>query len=128
MEFITTAAIALLGKHLAQTGLEKAFETTGEEISRNAVEWIKGLFSKNGKTNQELSELQEKPESTARLNAVKAVIEKDIEDNPETAKYLQEIYLKVLNTKSTITHSKNVNTGTINSNGGSIQLGDNYGN
>lgn len=128
MEPITTAALILLAKNLAEKGLEKAFETTGEEVSKNAVNWIKGLFTKNEKIRPELLELQEKPESTARLNAVKAVIEKDLEDNPESEKYLQEIYNKLLNSNSDIKNSKNVNSGTINSGGGNIQLGDNYGN
>jgi organic radical activating enzyme len=128
MEPITSTALVLLGKHLAEKGLEKAFETTAEEVSKNAVNWIKDLFTKDGKVRTELVELQEKPDSIARLNAVKSVIEKDIEDNPESEKYLQEIYNKVLNVNSNITNSKNVNSGTINSGGGSIQLGDNYGN
>lgn len=128
MEPITTTALVLLGKHLAEKGLEKAFETTAEEVSKNAVNWIKGLFTKNGKVRPELIELQEKPDSTARLNAVKAVIEKDLEDNPESEKYLTEIYNKVLNSNPNIKNSKNINTGSINSGGGNIQLGDNYGN
>lgn len=128
MEPITSTALLLLGKQLAQKGLEKAFETTAVEVSKNAVNWVKNLFTKDGKTKNELIELQEKPDSPARLNAVKAIIEKDLEDNPESEKYLQEIYNKVLNTNSSIKNSKNINTGTINSGGGSIQLGDNYGN
>lgn len=127
MEPITTAAITLLGKHLAEKGIEKAFDTSVEEVSKNAVNWIIKLFKKGGKANNDLQELQEKPESHARLNAVKAVIERELEDNPEAEKYLQEIYSKVLNVSSNISNSKNVNTGTINSGGGNIQIGDNYG-
>jgi len=127
MEPITTTALVLLGKHLAEKGLEKAFDKTVEEVSKNAVNWIKNLFTKDGKTRNELIELQEKPDSPARLNSVKAVIERDLEENPESEKYLQEIYNKVLNLNSNVTNSKNVNTGNINSGGGNIQLGDNYG-
>lgn len=127
MEPITIAAIASLGKHLAEKGLEKAFDTSVEEVSKNAVEWVKNLFKKGTKANSELKELQEKPESAARLNAVKAVIERELEDNPDSEKYLQEIYNKVLNVTSNISNSKNVNTGTINSGGGNIQIGDIYG-
>ncbi|MGG7035475.1 MAG: hypothetical protein ACI7YS_09820 [Flavobacterium sp.] len=97
MEPITTTALVLLGKHLAEKGLEKAFDTTVEEVSKNAVNLIKNLFTKDGKTRNELIELQEKPDSPARLNAVKAVIERDLEENPESEKYLKEIYNKVLN-------------------------------
>ncbi|HRE76294.1 MAG TPA: hypothetical protein PLL09_00575 [Flavobacterium sp.] len=128
MEPVTTTAIILLGKHLAEKGLEKAFDTTVGEISKNAVNWVKNLFTKDESVKTELVELQEKPESIARLNAVKAIIERDIEDNPDSEKYLQEIYDKLLNININITNSKNINTGNINSGGGNIQLGDNYGN
>jgi hypothetical protein len=51
MEPITTTALILLGKHLAEKGLEKAFETTGEEVTKNAVNWVKNLFKKDDQTN-----------------------------------------------------------------------------
>jgi len=127
MALITTGALTLLAKHLAEKGLEKVFETTGEEVSKNTINWIKNLFTKDEKKIAELLDLEEKPDSQARLNAVKAVIERDLEENPDAEKYLQEIYNKVLNVNSNITNSKNVNTGTLNSGGGNIQLGDNYG-
>lgn len=127
MEPITATAMVLLGKHLAEKGLEKAFETTGEEISKKTVNWVMNLFKKDGKEKEELIELQEKPDSPARLNAVKAIIERDLEENPDAENYLQEIYNKILNVNSNVTNSKNVNTGSLNSGGGSIQLGDNYG-
>lgn len=127
MEPITATALVLLGKHLAEKGLEKAFETTGEEISKKTVNWIMNLFKKDGKEKEELIELREKPDSPARLNAVKAIIERDLEENPDAENYLQEIYNKILNVNSNVTNSKNVNTGSLNSGGGSIQLGDNYG-
>jgi len=128
MEPITTAAVVILAKELAVKGLEKVFETTGEEVSKNAVNWLKGLFKKNGNTAPELIELQQKPDSPARLSAVKAIIERDLEDNPDSEAYLKEIYQKVFNSTANFTNSKNINTGTISSGGGSIHLGDSYGN
>lgn len=128
MEPITSTALVLLGKHLAEKGLEKAFDTTVGEVSKNAIDWIKGLFTNKDKVKTELIELQEKPDSTARLNAVKAIIEKELEDNPASEQYLIEIYNKVLNSNISINNSKNINTGSVNSSGGNIQLGDNYGN
>ena len=128
MEPITTTAVALLARQLAEKGLEKVFETTGEEVSKNAINWLKGLFKKDENTATELIELQQKPESPARLNAVKAVIERDLEDNPDSETYLREIYQKVFNSTANFTNSKNINTGTLNSGGGSIHLGDSYGN
>lgn len=126
MDPITVAAVTLLAKQLAKQGLEKAFDASVEEVSKNTVNWLTNLFKKGGKANQELQELQEKPDSPARLNAVKSVIERELEDNPEAEKHLQEIYNKVLNVTSNISNSKNVNTGTINSDG-NVQIGDNYG-
>lgn len=128
MEPITTAAVVLLARQLAEKGLEKVFETTGEEVSKNAINWLKGLFNKDGKVASELTELQQKPESPARLNAVKAIIERDLEDNPDADPYFKEIYQKVFNSTANFTNSKNINTGTLNSKGGNIHLGDNYGN
>lgn len=128
MEPITTAAIVLLARQLAEKGLEKVFETTGEEVSKTAIDWLKGLFKKNEKVVPELIELQEKPESPARLNAVKAIIERDLEDNPDSETYLKEIYQKVFNSTANFKNSKNINTGTLNSGGGNIHLGDSYGN
>lgn len=128
MEPITTTALILLGKHLAEKGLEKAFDTSVGEVSKSAITWVKNLFSKDGAIKSELVELQEKPDSVARLNAVKAIIERDLEDNPESEKYLQEIYDKVLTTNTNVSNSKNVNIGNINSSGGNVHLGDNYGN
>lgn len=128
MEPITTTAVVLLARQLAEKGLEKIFETTGEEVSKNAINWLKRLFKKDENVAPELIELQEKPESQARLNAVKAIIERDLEDNPDSETYLKEIYQKVFNSTANFTNSKNINTGKLNSGGGNIHLGDSYGN
>lgn len=127
MALITTAAAALIAGKLAEKGLEKAFDTTVEKISEGAINWIKSLFVRNGKPRQELLDLESKPESSARLKAVSAILERELEDNPENLKYLEEIYDKITRSEVHITKSKNVNTGTINSDGGNVQLGDNYG-
>lgn len=127
MEPITTTAIALLAKHLAEKGLEKMFDTSVDELSKGAIVWLKSLFMTDGKVKNELVELQEKPDSQARLNSVKAIVEKDLEDNPESEKHLMDIYNKVLSKGIKIVNSKNINTGNINSGGGNIQLGDNNG-
>ena len=50
MEPITTTALLMLGKHLAEKGLEKAFDTTVGEVSKNAINWLKNLFTKDKKT------------------------------------------------------------------------------
>ncbi|MNK22309.1 hypothetical protein D3C87_405830 [compost metagenome] len=127
MAVMTTAAITLIVGKLAEKGLDKAFDTTVEKISEGAIAWVKNLFTRNGKARQELADLESKPDSAARLKAVSAILERELEDNPESARHLEEIYDKMTRPEVHITKSKNVNTGTINSGGGDVQLGDNYG-
>ncbi len=127
MPVITTAAITALVTTLANKGLEKAFENVGEKVSDGAIDWLKGLFTKKGKPKKVLTELKEKPDSKARQNAARSVIDISLEDNPNAEKFLEEIISKINNNKTNITKSKNVNTGNINSQGGNIQIGDKYG-
>ena len=124
MPIITTAAITLIAKQLAEKGLEKAFDISVEDISKDALTWIKSVFKKDGKVKTELIELQDKPNSPARLNAVNAIFEKELEDNPEAIKYFTEIFEK-LSPNIKIESSKNVNIGNISTTTGNIQLGDN---
>lgn len=128
MPVITTAAIIALVTTLANKGLEKAFENVGEEVSNEAIDWLKGLFTKKGKPKKVLKKLKENSDSKARQNAAKSVIDISLEDNPNAEKFLEEIISKIhINSKTDISKSKNVNTGNINSQGGNIQIGDKYG-
>ena len=126
MAILTTAAVALIAKELAVKGFEKAFDTSVEKISEDAITWIKKLFMAKGTPRQELVDLQARPESLARLNGVTAIFDRELEDNPSSVKYLEEIYEKLVASQTNITNSKNINTGTINANNGNVQLGDNY--
>lgn len=124
---ITTAVTAFL-TNLAIKGLEKAVETTGEKVSENSIDWIKSLFYKDGKPKKALAELQSNPDDNEKLMVAKGIIDNSIEDNPKFLELLEEIISKTNTTNITITNSKNINTGNINSGGGNIQIGDNNGN
>lgn len=128
MEPITMAIITPFLIELGKKGYEKLTEKGIESISEGAITWIKSLFFKDDKPKKVLLELQEDSENKEKQNIAKAIIENSIEDNPEFEKFLKEILEKLPKVENTIANSKNVNTGTINSGGGNIQLGDNYGN
>lgn len=113
---------------LGKKGIEKFTEKGFENLSDTTINWIKSLFFKDDKPKKALLQLQENPEDKEKQNIAKAIIENSIEDNPEFAIYLKELIQKLPKIENTVSYSKNVNTGTINSGGGNIQLGDNYGN
>jgi hypothetical protein len=125
MAILTTAAITALITSLVTKGLEKSIETTSESLTEGALKWFKSLFYKGEEPIEAVAKLIENPESEARKNAIKSILEIDIEDNPENEKYLKEIFEKTSISKTEISNSKNVNTGNINSGGGSIHFGDN---
>ena len=120
---ITTAIVTSLLLKLGEKGLEKAFETGGEKVSEGAINWIKGLFFKDGEPKKALKELQEEPNNTNKQEIVKSIIENSIEDNADNLKYFEELIKKNPNIENTISNSKNVVTGNINAGGNSI-VGD----
>lgn len=128
MEPITMAIITPFLIELGKKGYEKLTEKGIESISEGTIGWIKSLFFKDDKPKKALLELQENPENKEKQNIAKAIIENSIEDNPEFMANLKELIEKLPKVENTISNSKNVNSGTINSGGGNIQLGDNYGN
>lgn len=128
MEPITMAIITPFLIELGKKGIEKFTEKGFESVSESAINWFKTLFFKDDKPKKVLLGLQEEPENKERQNIAKAIIENSIEDNPEFEHFLKEIVQNLPKVENTISNSKNVNTGTINSSGGNIQLGDNYGN
>ena len=113
---------------LGKKGIEKFTEKGFESVSESAINWFKSLFFKDDKPKKVLIELQQEPENREKQNIAKAIIENSIEDNSEFEVYLKEIIEKLPKIENTISNSKNVNTGNINSGGGNVQLGDNYGN
>jgi hypothetical protein len=128
MEPITMAIITPFLIELGKKGIEKFTDKGFESVSESAIDWFKSLFFKDDKPKKVLLELQQEPENKERQNIAKAIIENSIEDNPEFENFLKEIIRNIPKVESAISNSKNVNTGTINSGGGNIQLGDNYGN
>lgn len=112
---------------LGKKGYEKLTEKGIESISEGAITWIKSLFLKDDKPKKALLELQEQPENKEKQNIVKAIIESSLEDNPEYETFLKEIIEKSPKIHNTISNSKNVNTGNVNTGGGSYRIGDNNG-
>lgn len=122
---LITAAITAFLTTLAQKGLDKAFETGSERVSEDAYNWIKSLFYKNEEPKKSLNELREDPENKEKLSNALAIINNSIEDNPEFEAFLKEIIEKMPKTVNTISNSKNVITGNINTGGGNFINGDN---
>lgn len=127
MEPITMAVITPFLIELGKKGIEKFSEKGFESISEAATTWIKSLFIKDNKPKKALLDLQKDPDNKEKQNIAKAIIENSIEDNPEFENYLKEILEKLPKIENTITNSKNVNTGNINTGGGDFRIGDNYG-
>jgi hypothetical protein len=127
MPIITTVALTAFLTSLAQKGLDKALETGSEKISEDAYAWIKSLFYKNDEPKKILKELHEEPQNSERLSNALAIINNSIEDHPEFEVYLKEIIEKMPKTENTISNSKNVNTGNVNTGGGDFRIGDDYG-
>lgn len=127
MEPITVAVITPFLIELAKKGIEKFSEKGFENVSDGAINWLKTLFFKDEKPKKALLELQENPESQENQNIAKAIIENSIEDNPEFENHLKEILEKLPKVEITISNSKNVNTGNVNTGGGDFRLGDSYG-
>lgn len=128
MPVISTVAVTAFLTTLAQKGLDKAFETGSEKVSKDAYNWIKSLFYKENEPKKILKELQEDPENAEKLSNATAIINNSIEDNPQFQAYIKEIIEKIPETQNTISNSKNVNTGNVNTAGGNFRIGDNYGN
>lgn len=127
MEPITMAVITPFLIELGKKGIEKFSEKGFESVSEGAINWFKSLFFKDDKPKKALLELQEDSENKEKQNIAKAIIENSIEDNPDFEKFLKEILEKLPKVENTITNSKNVNTGNVNTGGGSFRIGDDYG-
>lgn len=125
MPIITTVAVTAFLTTLAQKGLDKAFESGVDNISADAYNWIKSLFYKNDKPKKILKELQEDPKNSEKLSNANAIINNSIEDNPQFEVYLKEIIEKMPKSVNTISNSKNVITGNVNTGGGNFINGDN---
>lgn len=127
MPLLTAATLVALYPfliELAKKGAEKIVDTGSEKITEGSIDWLKSLFFKNNEPKNALKELINEPEDKENQNAIKAIIENSIEDNPEYEKYLQEILEKLPKIENTITNSKNVITGTVNTGGGNFINGD----
>ena len=124
---ITTVALTSLLTSLVNKGLEKTYDKVFDELSEGAIKWVKTIFCKeDGQPINEVVKFLENPESKPKLSILKSMVESDIEDNPSNKLFIDEISEKLskIDNSINISKSKNVNTGTINSGGGSIHFGD----
>lgn len=113
---------------LGKKGIEKFTEKGFESVSEDAISWFKSLFFKDDKPKKVLLELHEDPGNKEKLNIVKAIIENSLEDNLKYVNFLKAIIEKMPKIENTISYSKNVNTGNVNTRGGDFRIGDDYGN
>ncbi|UHG91758.1 hypothetical protein [Spirosoma oryzicola] len=127
MEPLTIAAVV---GYLAKTLKEnKAFKDFTSDFTEATVNWIRPVFLENDNTpNDLLKKLEQNPDSEARKKAAEAAIAVEVEDNPQLIKLLEEMYSVIKSKQSTgstttVTNSKNVNTGTVTA-GTSVTFGD----
>jgi hypothetical protein len=126
MEPVTLTAITTLLSYWGGKAFDKVFDTAAGEFTKDSVKWLRSLFFKNDKLKEALEKYEEKPENTARQNVIKMVIAFELDDNPQAEAYLLDL-AKAIEAKTgntTISNSKNINTGHIQSGGHTI-IGDN---
>ncbi|WP_163399272.1 hypothetical protein [Flavobacterium fluviatile] len=124
MEPITMSVITPFLIELGKKGIEKFSEKGFESISESTINWIKSLFFKDGEPKKVLRELQLNPENKEKQIVAKAILENSIEDNPEFMTNLNELIEKLPKVENTITNSKNVIAGNVNTGGGNFINGD----
>jgi len=84
------AIVSFLGTKLSN---DKSIDSFFSEFTEATVNWIKPYFlKKDGTEKKVIKNLKEAPESCARKKEVETVIEKGIEDTPEAAHYIEEIF------------------------------------
>ena len=126
MEPITTAlainaVVLYLAKKLADN---KGISGFFNDFTEASVAWIKPVFlTEEGKEKEVIEKLQEKPDSAAKQNAVKAAIESELEDNPDAEQLLQEM-AKVIQQNEPSLGTQNTNT--ITGDGNKVYQGNNH--
>jgi hypothetical protein len=127
----TTAAISALTGYLAKKLKDnKSVQSFFDDFTEATVNWIKPIFIReDGAPEKALKDLQEKPDSIVRQDAVKSSLAVALEDDPRAETLLREMVASIEEKKTkgeavTITNSKNINMGNISS-GGNVTLGDN---
>ncbi|MDR2222066.1 MAG: hypothetical protein LBE34_04920 [Flavobacteriaceae bacterium] len=109
---------------LGKKGIDKIVETASEKMTEGSINWMKSLFFKDGQPKKALEALVKNPDSLENQYAIKALVENSIEDNPEIENYVKEIIEQFPHIENSISNSKNVITGNINTGGGSFINGD----
>ena len=126
MEPITTtvainAVVLYLAKKLADN---KGISGFFNDFTEASVAWIKPVFlTEEGKEKEVIEKLQEKPDSAAKQNAVKAAIESELEDNPDAEQLLQEMAKVIQQNEPSLGMQ---NTNTITGDGNKVYQGNNH--
>lgn len=131
MEPITTTAIITLVSYLGGKAFDKAFDTATEEFTKGSIDWLRTIFFKeDGKPKEVLENLQQNPQDEYNQESAVLAVKKGVRDNPGAESWVQEIAAVIEGKKAkgeqviTISHSKNVNTGHMQSGRDNI-IGDN---
>jgi hypothetical protein len=98
--FTTTALIASVVTYLAKKVKDnQSVQDFFSDFTTATVNWIKPLFIKEDGTPEKIiKDLQEKPDSAARQDAIKSTLAVAVEDNPEAESLLREM-IKVIQQK-----------------------------
>lgn len=125
-----SAMIDAVAGYLAQTfKSNKSIQDFLSDFTDATVKWIRPIFLKDDETPKEaIAQLQEKPESEGRQDAVKSALKIALEDNPDAMALLRSMFETIQNkaaqgTVVNISNSKNIVTGTITA-GGNVTVGD----
>jgi hypothetical protein len=107
----------------------KSVESFFADFTGATVDWIRPLFlTEDGKNKEIIVDLLEEPTEKLNTDAVENALNKQVRREPELEAKLKALYdamqAKPNNGGITISHSKNVVTGTIKA-GGNVTIGDN---
>ncbi len=96
----TTVAISTVVGYLAKKLKDnKSVQGFFDDFVEGTINWIKPIFVReDGTTKEVVKDLQEKPDSPARQDAVKSILAVALEDNPQAEALLREM-LKVIQQK-----------------------------
>ncbi|MPR35545.1 hypothetical protein [Salmonirosea aquatica] len=128
----TTAMISAVVTYLAKKLKDnESVQDFFSDFTEATVNWIKPIFITEDKKPKEIIEdLKADPADELNTGAVENALAKALKRNPEAEADLKAMY-DSLQAKASrgesirIMHSKNVNTGNVNTGGGDFRQGDN---
>ena len=95
----TVAISTVVGYLTKKLKDNKSVQAFFDDFTEATINWIKPLFiTKDGEPQDVIKSLQQKPDSTARQDAVKSTLAVAVEDDPQAEPLLREM-LKVIQQK-----------------------------